>query len=327
MPIPFLAALLLAAATSQAATETTHPFQGITHIHRTEVSPRPLSMHVVLVDLKAPGIRFRVTPHGGTLDTVKETALEFLAKQRAQVAVNAHYFEPWPPPSPDPGAADLVGLAASDADVYSPFDGSPPKPYAIRADAPALNIDADNHASIVHRRTSDPAGYTVAEPVTLHNAVAGNEQILTGGANTAGTGRWDNTLNPHTVIGLGPNRTLVLFTVDGRQPGTSEGMTTAEVADLLRHDYGVTDAINLDGGGSTALCMADPAARVVNVPCGINNTPGTLRPVGSSLAVFAQPPEAGMLPLVAAGSALLVAAALVLLLARRRLGASRVRRH
>ena len=41
-------------------------------------------------------------------------------------------------------------------------------------------------------------------------------------------------------------------------------MTLREAADLLRRDYGVTDALNLDGGGSTTLCLADPVPRVVN---------------------------------------------------------------
>jgi hypothetical protein len=52
----------------------------------------------------------------------------------------------------------------------------------------------------------------------------------------------------------------------------------------------VTDALNLDGGGSTTLCMADPMPRVVNVPVGRGDAPGTLRAVGSSLAVFAAVP-------------------------------------
>jgi exopolysaccharide biosynthesis protein len=282
-----VALIPLAAPGLGAAEKTSQPFVGVTHIDRTEAAPRPLRIHIIKIDLAAPGIRFLVTPHSGPLDTVKQTTRQFLAAQHAQVAINAHYFEPWPAPSPDPGTADLIGLAASNGTAYSPFDANPPKPYAIRPNAPALNIDAANHASIVHRSMSDPTGRTVAEPVTLHNAVSGNEQIITGGANTAGTGKWHNTLQPHTAIGLAPGRTLILFTVDGRQPGVSEGMTAAEAADMLRCDYGVTDAISLDGGGSTTLCMADPEPRVVNVPCGTDNKPATERPVGSNLAVFA----------------------------------------
>ena len=217
------------------------------------------------------------------------------------------------------GAVDLVGLAASEGRVYSAFDADPPKPFAIHANAAGLNIDADNHATIVHHNPADPSGRTVAEPVTLWNAFAGNEEILAGGVNVASTGAWDGTLNPHTVIGLAPRRVLVLFTVDGRQPGASEGMTTSEVADLLRRDYGVTDALNLDGGGSTTLCLADPVPRVVNVPVGLG-TPGTERPVGSNLAVFARPPAAvpGSWPFVGAALACVVVVGVVLVIVRRR---------
>jgi hypothetical protein len=317
----FLTAALVAPGVSLADAVVTHPFAGVTHIQRTQATPRPLSMHIVEIDLKAPGVRFLVTPQRGPLDTIKETTRQFLAQQHAQIAVNAHYFEPWPAPSPDPGAADLVGLAASNGHVYSPFEGHPPKPYALQPNAPGLNLGARNNASLVHRNMSDPTGHTAAGPVALYNAVAGNEQILTGGVNTAGAGSWDNTLNPHTAIGLAPNGLLVLFTVDGRQPGVSEGMTTREVADLLRNDYGVTDAINLDGGGSTTLCMADPTPHVVNIPVGNGNVPGTERAVGSNLAVFANTPEPAPAGWLAGGllTACLFASSALMLLAWRRM--------
>jgi hypothetical protein len=276
------------AACGQAAETISHPFAGIIHIVRSETEPRPLAMHVVLIDLKTAGLRFHLTPHRGPQDTIKQTTLAFLAEQKAQLAINAHFFEPWPPPSPDPGAADLVGLAACDGQVYSPFEADPPKPQAIRSNAPAINIDPDNSASIVHRNLADPTGRTVIEPVRLWTALAGNEQILTAGVITAGTGSWDSMPNPRTVVGLAPGR-LVLLVVDGRQPGRSEGLNTREAAAILKNDYGVTDAINLDGGGSTALCLADPTPRIVNRPVGQKDAPGTLRPVGSSLVVFAGP--------------------------------------
>jgi hypothetical protein len=70
-------------------------------------------------------------------------------------------------------------------------------------------------------------------------------------------------------------------------------MTVREVAELLLRDFDVTDALSLDGGGSTTLAMADPAHRVVNVPVGAGDVPGTGRAVGSNLAVFASPVPQG----------------------------------
>ena len=102
------------------------------------------------------------------------------------------------------------------------------------------------------------------------------------------------------MIGLSQdNRTLFLFSVDNA--GGSRGMTLPEIADLLVDQYGVYNALNLDGGGSTTLAMEDPATqtgRIVNVSS--DNPDG--RSVGSNLAIFAIPvPEPGPFALVAAG--------------------------
>jgi hypothetical protein len=61
-------------------------------------------------------------------------------------------------------------------------------------------------------------------------------------------------------------------------------MQGGEVADLLRNDYQVWNALNLDGGGSTTMAMEDPVThvrRVINSPS--DNPP---RPEASNLAVY-----------------------------------------
>jgi hypothetical protein len=248
-------------------------------------------LHIVDIDLAAPGVRFRLTPRGGPLHTIKQTTLEYLRQQRAQIAINAHFFEPWPAPGIDPGTASLVGIAASDGDVYSPFTDKPPKRYAIWPNAPGLNISADGRAAIIHRGAADPNGYAVREKVKLHNALAGSEQIVTGGKVTVADSAWNRRLAPRTAIGLTANQHLILAVVDGRQRAVSEGMTVRELAEMLAGRCRAADALSLDGGGSTTLAIADPAPRLVNVPVGVNDAAGTQRAVGSSLAVFARPCE------------------------------------
>src|SRR5215470_5701144 len=124
----------------QAAEVVEHPFLGITHITRTETSPRNLAIHVVMIDLTVPGIRLELTGPGGTLETVRQTTLSFLNEKRAQVAINSHFFLPFPSSSPD---AMLIGLAASNGNVYSAFE-TPVQSYAIVTNAPAVNIDPLN---------------------------------------------------------------------------------------------------------------------------------------------------------------------------------------
>jgi hypothetical protein len=284
-----LATVLVLTAAAGAAESVSFPFFGVKHTDRTETAPRPLRIHVMTIDLSNPAIGFLVTPQIGPRDTLIQTTRQFLSVSSAQLAINAHFFTPFP--DDGTGTTSLIGLAASSVTsgpqghAYAPFERN--LGGAFQIDLPALNIDANNVATLVYQAAGDATGYATDPPVVPHNAVSGNEQLVSNGLNVAGTTAFDTTLNPRSAIGIAPGGKLILLTVDGRQPGVSEGMTTSELADLLRFDYGVIDAVNLDGGGSTTLAIADPAPRLVNVPVGVNNIPNTERLVGSSLAVFA----------------------------------------
>ena len=56
---------------------------------------------------------------------------------------------------------------------------------------------------------------------------------------------------PRTAVGIMPDGTLLFVTVDGRNPTHSIGASIPEMTALMR-DLGAVDAMNLDGGGSTA---------------------------------------------------------------------------
>lgn len=283
------------------------PFEGVTHIVRSATAPRNVNIHVVLIELAAPGIAFKLTPPAGSRDTVRQTTLEFLNQQQAQVAINVHFFVPYPSAETD---VEVVGFAVSMGQLYSPFepqpvaDGYADQSYAILPFAPALNIDRSNRVAVVRRDPAFPDNRRVREPVTLWNAFAGSALIVSNGvkslpdysgapgglnpSQTYGpTNSWYDLRRARTAIGVtADQRRLVLFTVD--QAGGSEGMAVAEVADLLIREFQVADALNGDGGGSTTLAMRDPVTgigRVVNVPG--DRSAG--RAVGSNLAVFARP--------------------------------------
>lgn len=91
-------------------------------------------------------------------------------------------------------------------------------------------------------------------------------------------------VNPRTAAGYASDgQRLLLVVIDGRQAGYSAGTTTRETAELLR-DLGAREAVNLDGGGSTAMVVREAssgAMRVVNKP---SDAAGE-RPVGDALAV------------------------------------------
>jgi len=300
-----VAALFLVVRAGLSADSTvTHPYLGVTSIDRVETAPRAIHVHVIQIDLAAPGIRFELSPPAGTREVARQTTLSFLEAEHAQIAINAHFFLPFPSADAD---AWVIGLAASNGRIYSAFE-RPEQSYALVADAPALNIDADNHASIVHRDRTKADGLHVSEPVTLWTTLAGSAQIVTDGVVTipayrddqhpaaplspggprsyANGNSWYDVVTARSAIGLSRDRrTLTLLTVDAK--GDSAGLRVGEVAALLVNDYGVWDALNLDGGGSTSLAMADPstgAARLINTSS--DNPNGRL--VASSLAVFAR---------------------------------------
>ncbi len=59
---------------------------------------------------------------------------------------------------------------------------------------------------------------------------------------------------PRTALGVKEDGTLVLYAVDGRQSGYSSGLTEQDLAEEMR-DRGCSWAVNLDGGGSTAISV------------------------------------------------------------------------
>ncbi len=305
-----LACLLAPLAALPAAETEAQPFRGITLVTRTETSPRNVTLRVLKVDLTAPGISFRLTQPGGARETVRQRTVDFLEQQHAQFAINAHFFLPYPSEEPD---ADLVGFAASEGKVFSRFE-SPAQSYALVRAAPALVISKDNHAIIAHADPAATEGTITLEKAAVWTAVSGSAQIVTEGVKTipeyvdadhagaaltpGGPGQYSNqkswyaAVNARTAIGLTRDaRTLVIAVVDRGAPGG--GLAVGELADLLIRDFGVYNALNLDGGGSATLAMQDPATgrgEVINQP---SDTPAG-RAVGSNLAIFA--PHAGPPP-------------------------------
>jgi hypothetical protein len=84
--------------------------------------------------------------------------------------------------------------------------------------------------------------------------------------------------HPRTLAGVRADGRLLLVTVDGRRPGWSAGVTLPEAARVMRA-LGARDALNLDGGGSTAMAVR---GRVVGRP----SDPTGERPVSDALVVL-----------------------------------------
>ncbi len=95
--------------------------------------------------------------------------------------------------------------------------------------------------------------------------------------------------HPRTLLGWNASGDLWVLTIDGRQPGHSIGVTLGEAVDHLRR-LGATDAMNLDGGGSSTFVTA-AACPDGRTPC-IRNRPSDGRERHLSTALALVPTDA-----------------------------------
>jgi len=103
--------------------------------------------------------------------------------------------------------------------------------------------------------------------------------------NLPGSDFFTRAPHPRTAVGLSKDgKTVYLLVADGRREGTPAehivavpGFTLPELAAFMREELGVCRAMNLDGGGSSAMWVRDA---VVNHP-----SDGFERQVGNHLGV------------------------------------------
>ena len=239
-------------------------FRGVEMCEGSTQTPRPLQVRAVRVDLREPTIDFLVTPRigNGTNAWGGRTTSEFLTEFNCQVALNGSIFDVFARKRGDP--MHVEGFSLSRGDFYQ---------SDRRWDALLIST---NRQAWIARRPADAGG--------AYNGLSGFYALLLDGRNN-GT---STNRHPRSAVGVSRNgRYLILMTIDGRQPGYSEGTTTAETAEWMRK-LGAYNALNLDGGGSTALVIEGPDGSpvVLNRPCG--SPPGTQRRVANHLGVFAQ---------------------------------------
>jgi hypothetical protein len=110
---------------------------------------------------------------------------------------------------------------------------------------------------------------TPESPWRLAEAIGGLPRIVRDGKVSIESQRevagdsFTNNRHPRTAVGFNADSSRIFFvTVDGRQPGYSEGMTLTELGELMR-ELGCAQAVNLDGGGSTTMVVR---GKVVNRP-------------------------------------------------------------
>ena len=219
--------------------------------------PRIMKINAARIEITNPKIDFVVAqraPNAGEvmkdapkykICTRRQTVRAFMENVRKPVkngglglnmvlGVNSTAWGPWPPPAGNVYAGSL-GLVVSAGNLVSP-----PLPRKN-----AFVIYKDRSCKILHT----PEDFDISN---VHYAVAGFAKILTNGECTG-----DRALHPRTGFGISKDgKYMYIVVIDGRQKGYSEGCTTLEVAQLLKH-LGAWNGLNMDGGGSSTLMILD----------------------------------------------------------------------
>jgi hypothetical protein len=264
-------------------------FPGITYQRIADLNPRPVMMHIVTIDLNTPGIKLRVTPGepgDDGKDIPAQTTSEFLQKHQLQLAINGSFFYPcyfnhfWDFVPQRGDRVNVIGQLISGGILYK--EGKP--------DWGVLCV-------------SESAGVSIAPahcPPNTREAIAGREIIIQNGQPVAIPKPENNSDRhkpyPRTVVATDPlGEKLWFILVDGRQPHYSQGLTLPEVTEILLK-MGVDTALNLDGGGSTTLAIAEGKnTRLLNSPIDAR-IPMRERAIANHIGIYALPQSSHQKP-------------------------------
>jgi hypothetical protein len=251
-------------------------FDGVEYQRVVHVLPRPVIAHILKIDTKSKGMSLLVTPPDsqGERPLNARTTSRFLQEFDVQIAVNGDGFTPW--------------WSRSVADYY-PHDGDPVAPIGFTASNGEIYWKGENLGDIgieptlyISRRNALSFNN---RPNNIYSAISGDRMLVVKGDIVPGLN--DTEVEPRTALGINRNgRYLYIAVVDGRQPFYSNGMTFAELAELMR-DQGAYMAMSMDGGGSSTLVIEgkEGLPKILNTPVD-NYIPGRERPVGNHLGIY-----------------------------------------
>lgn len=242
---------------------------GVRHLEHRE---GPFAYHLVTIDLHTRGLRVRATDERNALPDEDHRrgghrwmrTSTWARRTGADVAINGNYYDltRW---------RSACGLAMSNGQRWrSTYDDRRLNCFA------SVGFGEGGLASVFESRGLRKAGDL---PAWMNVVVSGSPALVRDGQ-LVGYRHPRHALyrNPRTAIGVSKDgSTLFLLVVDGRE-GSAQGMTCRESATVLR-EHGAWNAINLDGGGSSALFIENEGGIV-------NHTGESERPVVNHLGFF-----------------------------------------
>ena len=202
-----------------------------------------MAFSILEVDLKHERVAIQtITPDDGEaykLQTVQQMAAAADKPGRQVIAaINADYFywtgEPW---GPVVKRGELIrdGLFDSGHGFFGIDNGG------------GLHIGSSVNFSAVKDE--------------LVEAVGGTERLVSHGGRM---NHQNNERHPRTVIGYTRDGVVYILVVDGRQVGHSVGMRLSELSEIM-WAIGASEALNLDGGGSSTLVIRNQTSNALEV--------------------------------------------------------------
>jgi hypothetical protein len=256
------------------------PAPGMEYKRVILAQPRPIRAHVLKITA-APKLQFRMVlgkdPDGaGPAEATLTDPLELANSPNVRAFINVNPWQGMPDASGKRDsrwragqAVDILGLALTANSVRS---------AAVEYPNAAVRFTADG--TVQFGNAQEGRVYT--------DGLNGFSPVTQGGKALTIA---DPAIHPRTTLGADQNGTTVWWVVvDGRQKGFSEGMTLTELGKLM-HELGCWNAVNLDGGGSSVLGIADSMGKlqVVNSPSDRRGTQVKIRPLPCILTLCAQP--------------------------------------
>lgn len=254
---------------------------------------RPMKIVVMRVNLNLPGLTFTGTGRdkdwgqkmpdypkenpNNIIRTLRTRTADFMAHARKPVAE---------------GGRGLNMIVACNSAPWAPWE----KPFTHKYGNPrgleisdGIIVNDRGHKSpmfVVYKSGKIdivPGPLPKEQYDSLWLATTGFGSIMIKGERAPGIAQgYERPLMPRMTYGLDEEREyLYLVTVDGRQPGWSEGAIGEDLYNIFK-DAGAYDVIDMDGGGSATLCYWDADKQqpvVVNRhdykasyyrPCGMN---------------------------------------------------------
>lgn len=222
-----------------------HNFEGT-----DPVTGLPQKVNVVEADLTNPGLRFSFVYS----DSDKKVS-EMAAEKNALAVTNATYGA---------GQEGIVHIK-TDGVVRRTIDEDVVGYTAWKHKA-AVWFDGMYGFGFYNYHSNVGASKAAYEGDKHPNLYSGAPLLIYGGSkiNLAGFGGNSGQNHPRTVLAVTQSGRLLLMTVDGRL-STAKGMTCPEVQDFLERYFAPAYAINMDGGGSTAMYVHGMG--IVDYPC------------------------------------------------------------